>query len=141
MIESLTGLILLIGSGLVGRAILIEQQPALKPTLHHLDAYRDAIGLALLILSLGGIYHTVSTAFTHQYTPVYWCVWSLSNLCGFMLGVSLCFDLWNPYFPSRYPRIHQIGLSISATTDRYLAILCWSGLALGGWRTLHPWIG
>jgi hypothetical protein len=141
MIESLTGLILIIGSGLIGRDVLLKKQPVLKPTLHHLEAYRDAIGLVLSILSLGGVYHSMSTALTHQYTPVFWCVWSLSNLCGLMLGIALCFDLWDPKLSSQYPRIHQIGAVICALVSRYLPLLCWSGLALGGWRSIHPWIG
>ena len=89
MFESLVGLILLVGSGLVGREILLREQPALKPTLHHLDVYRDAIGLALTLLSVGGIYHSVSTGISHEYTPIYWCFWSFSNFCGFALGVAL----------------------------------------------------
>ena len=141
MFESLIGLILLIGSGLVGREVLLREQPALKPTLHHLDVYRDAIGMALALLSVGGLYHSVSTSLSHEYTPIYWCFWSISNLCGFTLGVALSFDTWDPYFSSHYPRIHQIGLLICGAVNTRLTLLCWSGLALGCWRTLHPWVG
>ena len=141
MLESLTGLILIIGSGLIGQDTLLREQPALKPTIHHLEAYRDAIGMSLLILSLGGLYHAISTALTHQYTPIFWCMWSLSNLCGFMFSVTLCFELWDLRLSIAHPRIHQAGSIICTFVDRHLSWLCWSGLALGSWRAIHPWMG
>ena len=141
MIESLTGFILLIGSGLVGRELLLKEQPALKPTLHHLEAYRDAIGLALSVLALGGLYHAVSTALTHQYPPLYWCIWSLSNILGLALGVTLCFELWEPHFSTQYQRTHRVGLVLCSLVNQHLPLFCWGGLALGGWRAIHPWVG
>ena len=106
-----------------------------------LSPLQAAILVALALLSVGGLYHSVSTSLSHDYTPVYWCFWSLSNLCGFTVGVALSFDVWDPYFSSHYPRIHQFGLLICAAVNARLATLCWSGLTLGCWRTLHSWVG
>lgn len=141
MIESFTGLILLIASGLFGREILLKEQPSLKVTLHHLEAYRDATGVILIALTLGGIYHSISTALTHQYPPLYWCAWSLSSLIGFVIGVAISADLWSVTLTPHAPRLGVIGQAILEYAQRSATRYTWTGLALGAWRFIHPWVG
>ena len=141
MIESFVGLMLLIGCGLFGRELLLREQASLRVTLHHIEAYRDAIGLTLGGLCLGGLYHSASTGFTERYTPVYWSAWTLSNVIGVAVGVTLCAELWSRSLIHRAVTLYRLGRWIEEAAQARVDALCWSGLALGAWRLLHPWLG
>jgi hypothetical protein len=140
MLETFMGIMLILASGLLGHERLLKEQPSLKITLHHLDAYRDVIGLCCLIGGLLGIYHSLSTALTHVYTPIYWLAWASSNLIAVLTGQALCFAIISA-------RINRISMEVYQWCARLTEVviaapsrLSWLGLGLGAWRALYPWL-
>ena len=140
MIESISGLLLILACGLLGREDLIKEQPSLKTTLHHLDAYRDAIGLGLLITSLCGVYHAVMTACTSAYVPLYWMTWSTSCGVGLLCGIALSFDLIGPTCKQGPAVLYHMLFWLAHRTVNASRTLSWLGMLLGVWRILHVWL-
>ena len=140
MLETFLGVMLTLASGLIGRESLLREQPSLKITLHHLEAYQDIIGLCCFLGGLFGLYHSVSTAVSTTYTPLYWLAWSSSNLIATLVGLSLCFVIIEGKLNELSSRLHQLCAHIAATVSAAPDRLCWLGLALGTWRTLYPWL-
>jgi hypothetical protein len=140
IIETFIGLIIVLASGLVGTQVLIDEQPSLKITLHHLNAYRDVIGLCALIGGLLGMYHSFSTGFSTLYSPIYWLSWTSSNIIALCVGIYLASTLLVIKIPPRYPSLIKLCAYIRNFVDERSHAFCWLGLALGSWRVLYPWL-
>lgn len=140
IIETFIGLIIILASGLAGTQVLIDEQPSLKITLHHLNAYRDVIGLCALIGGLLGMYHSVSTAFSTIYSPLYWLSWTSSNLIALCVGIHLAYMLIVIKVPHRYFSLIRLCTYIRDLVTQRSHAFCWLGLALGSWRVLYPWL-
>lgn len=141
MLESFIGFILVLASGLIGKKALLDEQPSLKITLHHLEAYQDILGLCSLSMGLLGLYHGVSTGLSHTYTPIYWLTWTGSNLIALCVGLSLSFEIIANRIETFSSRLHSFCKISKLLVDAKPAPWCWLGLALGTWRALWPWLG
>lgn len=139
MFETIAGVLLVLGSGLIGREYISEEQPSLTSTLRLLDAYRDAIGLGVLITSLIGSYQCIMTACVRVYVPLYWTLWSASSLMGIMIGSALSYDFFHAHAkePNRFHMILQWFARRGVSAASWM---CWVGLTLGVWRTLNFWV-
>lgn len=140
IIETFIGLIIILASGLAGTQVLIDEQPSLKITLHHLNAYRDVIGLCALIGGLLGMYHSVSTGLSTIYSPLYWLSWTSSNLIALCVGIHLAYTLIVIKVPHRYLSFIKLCTYIRDLVAQRSHAFCWLGLALGSWRVLYPWL-
>lgn len=140
MLETFLGIMLTLASGLIGRDTLLREQPSLKITLHHLEAYQDIIGLCCLIGGIFGLYHGASTAISTTYSPLYWLAWSGSNLIASLTGLTLCFIVVEEKIKEFSTRLHQFCMHITTTVAASPDRLCWLGLTLGTWRALNPWL-
>ena len=141
MLESFIGFILVLASGLIGKEVLLEEQPSLKITLHHLEAYRDILGLCALLTGLLGLYHGVSTSLSHTYTPFYWLTWTSSNLIALVVGLSLSLEMIAARIKTISLQLYKVCHIIKLLVDARPTPWCWLGLALGTWRALWPWLG
>ena len=97
MIEFCVGWLLILAGGCVGQNHLVQVQPTLKTTLHHLEAYRESIGLFNLLISFGSLFHFVSHATTHTYSPLYWFLSISVCILGVSLGLLMSIHFLNPY--------------------------------------------
>ena len=141
MLETFMGVMLTLASGILGRDRLLQEQPSLKIMLHHLDAYKDVIGICCLVGGLLGLYHSLSTALTHDYSPVYWLAWSSSNLIAVLVGQALCFVIIEARLEELSERVHLWCSQLVKVVTLAPVRLSWLGLALGVWRALYPWLG
>ena len=140
MLETFLGVMLTLASGLIGRESILREQPSLKITLHHLEAYQDVIGLCCLGGGILGLYHSASTSISNTYSPLYWLAWSGSNLIATLVGLTLCFVVIEAKIRDFSTRLHELCVHIAATVEASPNRLCWLGLALGTWRAIHPWL-
>ena len=141
MLESFIGFILVLASGLIGKEVLLREQPSLKITLHHLEAYRDILGLCALLTGFLGLYHGISTSLSHTYTPVYWLTWTSSNLIALVVGLSLCLEMISSRIKTISPQLYRFCQVSKLLIDARPKPWCWFGLTLGTWRALWPWLG
>lgn len=141
MVETFVGLMIVLASGLAGNQVLIDEQPSLKITLHHLEAYRDIIGLCTLISGLLGMYHSVCTSLSNLYSPIYWLCWTLSNLIAICVGIQLTFMVIKAHLPQNYTSLLALSSFIQRCVEQSPRVFCWLGLTLGSWRILYPWLG
>lgn len=141
MLESFIGFILVLASGLIGKEVLLSEQPSLRLTLHHLEAYRETLGFCALLTGFLGLYHGLSTGLSHVYTPIYWLAWTSSNLVALLVGLSLCFDIIATRIKTFSIKLHQCCQVSKLLIDSKPAPWCWLGLSLGTWRALWPWLG
>ena len=140
MTETLAGIVIILASGLIGRDILINEQPSLKTTLHHLEAYQDVIGLFALFFGLFGLYHSLATGLLNVYTPIYWCLWSISNVIAINVGLTLCFPLFQQRLDQGPHWLALLFSFIETKVRQAPNFWCWFGLILGTWRLLFPWL-
>jgi hypothetical protein len=140
MTETLIGIVVILASGLVGRELLIEEQPSLKTTLYHLEAYQDIIGLLSLLSGLLGLYHSLATGLANIYTPIYWGLWTSSNFIAIHVGVSLCFPLLEQRLEQGVPTLAFLCKLLTNKVSQNPSWWCWFGILLGTWRVLFPWL-
>lgn len=141
MLESFIGFILVLGSGLVGKEALLNEQPSLKITLHHLEAYKEILGICALVAGILGLYHSLSTGLSTTYTPIYWLMWTCSNLVATMIGLSLSLEVITTKIRKFSTRLYTLCHLSKLFVDSKPAPWSWLGLALGTWRALWPWFG
>ncbi|MAD61017.1 MAG: hypothetical protein CMH49_05825 [Myxococcales bacterium] len=141
MLESFIGFILILASGLIGKEVLLKEQPSLRITLHHLEAYRDILGLCALLTGILGLYHGISTSLSHTYTPVYWLTWTSSNFIALVVGLSLCLEMISSRIKKLSLQLYRLCQVSKLLVDASPKPWCWLGLTLGTWRALWPWLG
>ena len=141
MVETFVGLMIVLASGLASKQVLIDEQPSLKVTIHHLEAYREIIGLCTLLCGLLGIYHSLSTSLSNLYSPIYWLFWTVSNCIAICVGVNLTFILIKAQLPQSYATLLALSTVLKEKVERHPHLFCWLGLTLGSWRILYPWLG
>ena len=140
MTETLIGIAVILGSGLIGREALVKEQTSLKTTLHHLEAYQDVIGLLALISGIFGLYHSIATGLSNLYTPIYWLFWTSSNMIAVAIGLTLCLPLFYPRLQEEFPTLSLLCSYIEQKVNHRPSTWCWLGLILGSWRALFPWL-
>ena len=130
------GAILILSGGLLGTEQLSTQQPSLKGPLHHLEPYRESLGLINLSVGLFGIFESCSTIAARTLSPLYWILNTSYSIVALSVGVFLSVRLLNPYFERGPGWLHRGMITLSIEVDQRANSLCWWALSLGLWKSL-----
>ena len=141
MIDFVAGWLLLLGGGLLGFDLLTARQPSLKDTLKHVQIYQESLGLLNIVLGLGSLFHALSNATTHHYSPLYWLLYFGAALSASCVGVTLSAHLLSAQLAQGPAWLHRVVIYLSLWTKRYEAPFTWLSLSLGVWRALNPLLG
>ena len=130
------GGLLILAGGLLGTEQLSLQQPSLKGPLHHLEAYRESLGLLNVCVGLFGLFESCSTLASTTFSPLYWILYTAHSLLAVCVGIFLSIRLLNPYLENGPAWLHRGVITLSLEVDQRANRLCWWALTLGLWRSL-----